>query len=149
MFKAKNVYLVAHKCPPPPKKKKKKKNILLILSIMIFAQGQISLALGCLAPKHQRQLAGHPLVLNTVKCVMKLHIHSKLHCSFKIFSRAMDKQYHSTFYWECDYLSMLGLKLIPSVKWAPSGPENTGNWSTCSIILSFCVKELDVIVHGK
>ena len=31
----------------------------------------------------------------------------------------MDKQFHSTLYWECDYLSKLWLKLNHVSKWGP------------------------------
>ena len=50
---------------------------------------------------------------------MKLIIHSKLQwCSCR--SLEMDKSLYSTIFWACDYLSMLGLKLIHVSKRCPS-----------------------------
>ena len=51
---------------------------------------------------------------------MKLIIHSKRQrCSCRSLEMD-DKSLHSTFYWVCDYLSMLGLKLIHVSKRCPS-----------------------------
>ena len=47
---------------------------------------------------------------------------------WSLWSLGMDKWFHPTHFWECDYLSMLGLKLIHVRKKGPPGSDTKPWW---------------------